>query len=294
MNISFIVGSIEQGILFGIMALGVYMTFRILNYADLSVDGSFPLGAAVSARLIVAGVNPIVSVLVAIIAGGIAGALTGFLNTKLKITGLLSGILTMSSLYSINLRIMGRSNIPLLQQHTLFDIAVSAWNGSPAVPFLLLGLTLLGVMLLLYWFLRTRVGFALRASGDNPQMVRSLGVNTDNMKLLGLVISNAIVSLSGALAAQYMGFADVGMGIGTVVAGLASVIIGEMLVGDKGIGWAVVSVAAGSVIYRLCISMALRYGFAASDLKLMTAILVIVALSAPSIKRFVFITPISE
>lgn len=280
--------------LFGIMALGVYLTFRILNYADLSVDGSFPLGAAVSARLIVLGVNPIVSVLVAVAAGALAGGLTGFLNTRLKITGLLSGILTMSSLYSINLRIMGRSNIPLLQRPTLFGMTASAWGSSPAVSFALLGMTLVCETLLLYCFLRTRLGFALRASGDNPQMVRSLGVNTDNMKLLGLVISNAIVSLSGALAGQYMGFADVGMGIGTVVAGLASVIIGEVLIGDRGIGWAVASVAAGSIVYRLCISVALRYGFAASDLKLMTAILVVIALSAPNIRKLVFTAPARE
>lgn len=167
MNASFIIGSVEQGMLFGIMALGVYMTFRILNYADLSVDGSFPLGAAVSARLIVEGVNPVASVLAATAAGALAGGMTGFLNTKLKITGLLSGILTMSSLYSINLRIMGRSNIPLLQRPTLFDMAAGTFGGSARVSFVLLGLILLSVMLFLYCFLRTRLGFALRASGDN-------------------------------------------------------------------------------------------------------------------------------
>ncbi|NLP19086.1 MAG: ABC transporter permease [Firmicutes bacterium] len=294
MSLGFVLASIEQGMLYGIMALGVYMTFRILNYADLSVDGSLPLGAAVSARLIIAGINPIISVFAAVAAGALAGGMTGFLNTRLKITGLLSGILTMSSLYSINLRIMGRSNIPLLQQPTVFGLAADVFGGSRAVSFLLLGIIELGVMLFMYCFLRTQVGFALRASGDNPQMVRSLGVNTDNMKLLGLVISNAIVSLSGALAGQYMGFADVGMGIGTVVAGLASVIIGEVLVGKRGIGFAIVGVAVGSIVYRLCISLALSYGFAASDLKLMTALLVIIALSAPNIKRAVFAVAVRE
>ncbi|NLJ34301.1 MAG: ABC transporter permease [Firmicutes bacterium] len=285
MSFAFALASMEQGILYGITALGVYITFRILNYADLTVDGSLPLGAAVSARLIVAGVNPVISVLAATAAGALAGAMTGFLHTKLKITGLLAGILTMSSLYSINLRIMGRSNIPLLQEPTVFGLAAETFGGSRAVSFLLLGLILLFVLLFLYCFLRTQLGFALRASGDNPQMVRSLGVNTDNMKLLGLVISNALVSLSGALAGQYMGFADVGMGIGTVVAGLAAVIIGQVLVGKRGIGFALVGVALGSIVYRLCISLALSYGFAASDLKLMTALLVVIALSAPNIKR---------
>ncbi|MGB4552907.1 MAG: ABC transporter permease, partial [bacterium] len=225
MSLGFVLASIEQGMLFAITALGVYLTFRILNYADLSVDGSFPLGAAVSARLIVAGVNPLLAVPAAAAAGALAGSITGFLNTRLKITALLSGILTMTSLYSINLRVMGRSNIPLLQQPTIFGLAGDVLGQSGMASFILLGIILLGVMLILYCFLRTQLGFALRAAGDNPQMVRSLGVNTDNMKLLGLVLSNGIVGLSGALAAQYMGFADVGMGIGTVVAGLASVII---------------------------------------------------------------------
>ena len=285
MSLGFILASIEQGMLFAITALGVYLTFRILNYADLSVDGSFPLGAAVSARLILAGLNPLLSVPAAAAAGALAGSITGFLNTRFKITGLLSGILTMTSLYSINLRIMGRSNIPLLQQPTIFGMAEAALDNPGLASFTLLASILLGVMILLYCFLRTRLGFALRAAGDNPQMVRSLGVNTDNMKLLGLVLSNGIVGLSGALAAQYMGFADVGMGIGTVVAGLASVIIGEVLVGDRGIGFAIVSVALGSIVYRLCISIALSYGFAASDLKLMTAVLVVLALSAPRFKE---------
>lgn len=284
--------SIEQGLVFGIMALGVYITFKILNFADLTVDGSFPLGAAVAASLIVGGHNPFFATSAAIIAGALAGYITGVLNTSAKISDLLAGILTMTSLYSINLRIMGRPNIPLLNQPTIFSIIQdTAKNIFPGFPIQYIYLCLfvaiaLIIKILLDAFLKTQIGFALRATGDNPQMIRSQGVNTDIMKIIGLSLSNALISLSGALVAQYQGFADVGMGIGTIVAGLASVIIGDALLGEKSIFISTIGVLFGSFLYRFSISLVLSFRLAqASDLKLLTALVVIAALTAPRLKK---------
>lgn len=275
---SALVGTIEQGLIYGVMALGVYITFRILDFPDLTVDGSFPLGAAVAAKIIADGGNPLWGSLLAIVAGCLAGLVTGVLNTKLKISGLLAGILTMTGLYSVNLRIMGRANIPLLRKPTLVS-----WFGERGMaPWVLFLVVLLLTKIFLDVFLTTELGFALRATGDNEQMPRSCGVNTDNMKLLGLALSNGLVALSGALVAQYQGFADVGMGIGTVVAGLASVIIGQALVRFNGLAWATTGVIVGSIVYRVAIFGALRLGLAPTDLKLITAILVVIALSGPS------------
>ncbi len=287
MGISFFITSLEQGLAFAVMALGVYTTFRILDFADLSVDGSLPLGAAVSAKFIVAGYNPFLSLIPAIIAGGLAGAITGFLNTRLKIAPLLSGILTMTMLYSINLRIMGRPNIPLLGEKTIFTVMNDMGIPSPWNNLIILFLLIFIVKIILDLFLKTQLGFALRATGDNPQMIRSMGVSTDIMKMIGLIIANALVAFSGALVTQYQGFADVGMGIGTIIAGLASVIIGEVLLGEKNIFVTTLSVIVGSVVYRLSISLALTIGFAASDLKLLTAIIVIVFLSTPKLKNMI-------
>ena len=287
MGISFFITSLEQGLAFAVMALGVYTTFRILDFADLSVDGSLPLGAAVSAKFIVAGYNPFLSLIPAIIAGGLAGAITGFLNTRLKIAPLLSGILTMTMLYSINLRIMGRPNIPLLGEKTIFTVMSDMGIPSPWNNLIILFLLIFIVKIILDLFLKTQLGFALRATGDNPQMIRSMGVSTDIMKMIGLIIANALVAFSGALVTQYQGFADVGMGIGTIIAGLASVIIGEVLLGEKNIFITTLSVIVGSVVYRLSISLALTIGFAASDLKLLTAIIVIVFLSTPKLKNMI-------
>lgn len=275
-----LVGSIEQGLVFGIMALGVYLTFRILDFPDLTVDGSFPLGAAVAAKVIASGGSPLGGTLLACGAGLLAGLTTGFLNTKLKISGLLAGILTMTGLYSVNLRIMGRANIPLLRKPTL----VSWFEGQGVSPWLLFLCVLLFTKLVLDLFLRTEIGFALRATGDNEQMIRSCGVDTDGMKLLGLGLANALVAFSGALVAQNQGFADVGMGIGTIIAGLASVIVGQALIRRASVGWATFGVIVGSLVYRLAIFVALRLGLAATDLKLITAILVVLALSGPSWK----------
>jgi putative ABC transport system permease protein len=285
MNLSFAITSLEQGLAFGIMALGVFISFRILDFADLTVDGSLPLGAAVSARLLVAGVNPFVTLAAAVAAGGMAGAITGFLNTKLKIAPLLSGILTMTSLYSINLRVMGRPNIPLIGKGTIFSFIRDLGVPYPWNNLILLILVIVSVKLTLDAFLNTQIGFALRATGDNPQMIRSMGISTNSMKMLGLILSNALVSLSGALVGQYQGFADVNMGVGTIVAGLASVIIGEVIIGNKSIMIATIGVIIGSILYRFSISIALNLGLAASDLKLLTAILVIIFLSTPRIKK---------
>ena len=285
MNLSFAITSLEQGLAFGIMALGVFISFRILDFADLTVDGSLPLGAAVSARLLTAGMNPFISIAAAVFAGGIAGAMTGFLNTKMKIAPLLSGILTMTSLYSINLRVMGRPNIPLIVKDTIFTAVESFGIPYPWNNILLLIVFILIVKLILDAFLNTQIGFALRATGDNPQMIRSMGISTNSMKMLGLIISNALVALSGALVGQYQGFADVNMGVGTIIAGLASVIIGEVIIGERSMFIATIGVITGSILYRFSISIALNLGLAASDLKLLTALLVIIFLSTPRIKK---------
>lgn len=282
MSIGFALSSLEQGLIYALMALGVFITFRILDFADLSVEGSLPLGAAVSARLIVAGMNPIFSIIAAIIAGGMAGAITGFLNTRLKIAPLLSGILTMTSLWSINLRIMGRPNIPLLGEKTLFSFINLSYPWNNIIISLIFALF---VKIIIDCFLKTQIGFALRATGDNPQMIRSMGISTSTMKMIGLIVANALVALSGALVCQYQGFADVSMGIGTIIAGLASVIVGEVLVGEHSIFITTLGVVLGSIVYRFSISFALTLGFKASDLKLLTAILVLIFLSTPRIKK---------
>lgn len=283
--LSVLAGSLEQGLAFGVMVLGVFLSFRVLDFADLTVDGSFPLGGATAAALLVAGVAPIPATLAALAAGALAGLVTGFLATRGQVTPLLSGILTMTALYSINLRIMGRANISLLRQANLVSLVQDRALGGPYAVLLFFGLLVLALAGLLYWFLHTSLGSALRAAGDNEDMVRSLGVDVQALKVLGLALANALVALSGALVAQYQGFADVGMGIGTIVAGLASVIIGEVILGGATVRRALVAVVAGSAIYRLVIFAALRAGFAPTDLKLMTALLVIAALATPRLKR---------
>lgn len=283
-----LLGTLEQGLVYGLMALGVYITFRILDFPDLTVDGSFPLGAAVAAVGLVSGVNPFATLLLAALAGAAAGAVTGFLHTKLRISGLLSGILTMTALYSVNLRVMGgRPNIPLLRTKTLFDMVVEWGVPKRLVPVLVfLVLCLLG-KLILDWFFHSEIGLAMRATGDNEQMIRSLGANTDSMKLLGLVIANTFVGLSGGLVAQYQGFADVNLGIGMIIAGLASVIIGEVFLKPHTVFSATLGAVVGSIVYRLVIFIALRVGLAPTDLKLMTAVLVIIALSGGTLRSLV-------
>lgn len=285
LNLNFYTKTLEEGMAFVLLALGVYITFRILDFADLTVEGSFPLGAAVVARFIVSGVNPVLATIVAFMAGCIAGMITGIINTKLKIAGLLAGILTMTSLYSINLRIMGKSQISLFRKAKIFDGFEKLFGLDYGILFSLIIIVLI-VKILLDYFLHTEIGMSIRATGDNPVMIETLGVNTDLIKISGLAIANGMVALSGALYAQYSSSADVQMGMGMIVVGLASVIIGEVFVRTSKIPLATLGVIIGAVLYRFAIAVSLRLGFDATDLKIVTAILVILALGAPSIRKF--------
>jgi putative ABC transport system permease protein len=276
--------SLEQGLAYGLVALGIVISFRILSFPDLTVDGSFPLGAAVTARLITMGVAPWLSVLVAVAAGFVAGCCTGLLNTRLKINSLLSGILMMTVLYSVNLRIMGRSNIQLLTVDTLLT-PMERLDLPRLVPLILFFLVVaVGMKIAIDLLMHTQLGMAMRATGDNEQMIRALGVDTDHMTVLGLGLSNACVALSGALVAQDQGFADVGMGIGMIVAGLASIIIGEALFGIRTVSRMTLAALVGSVIYKFIIAVGLRLGLAPTDLKLATGVMVILALGIPALR----------
>ena len=283
------IGAIELGLVYGVMALGVYLTFRILNFPDLTVDGSFTTGAAVAAAMITTGQNPILATLAGAAAGLVAGAITGLLHTKGRIDGLLAGILTMIGLWSVNLRIMGTAkedatvaaNLPLLRADTLFTPLREAdllgtWGG--------IGIILVGVIVLklaVDWFLSTNLGLAIQATGDNGPMIRSFGVSTDRTTILTLAISNGFVALCGALVAQYQGFADISMGIGLILVGLASVILGQAVFGHRFIWLASLAVVLGAVLYRLIIFFAMRAGLDPNDMKLVTAVLVVLALLLP-------------
>ena len=286
-----IISTIAQGLLWALLALGVFITFRILDVADLTVEGSFPMGAAISAVLITMGVNPWITVAIAGIGGMIAGAVTGWIHTKLKIPALLAGILTMIALYSVNLHIMGKANISLLRMDTVYS-AIHSVGISNAMALTIIGVAVTIVVgLFLFWFFGTELGTSIRATGVNPQMIRAQGVNTDSMIVLGLLLSNGFVAVSGALIAQSQGFADIGMGVGTIVIGLASVIIGEVLFtsssivrklfGNSSFVLSLVAVVFGSMIYRIVIATVLYLGMPPNDLKLFTAILVALALSLP-------------
>lgn len=279
--------SFYEGLAYGFVAIGVYITFRVLAFPDLTVDGSFPLGGAVAAVLIINGVNPWLATLAALGAGLCAGLGTSLLNTRLRINALLAGILMMVALYSINLMIMGRSNIPLLREVTVFDQVSQFLGIRTDVTLSIIFMVVLTCMILaiLNWFLRTEIGLALRATGENEQMVRGLGADTNMTTILGVSISNGLVALSGALIAQNQGFSDVGMGIGMIVMGLASVIIGEGLFRPRGITAVLLAVLGGTFAYRLFLSVALRVGLPPADLKLVTALLVIVALAIPFIRK---------
>lgn len=264
-------GILEQGLIFGIMALGVYITYKILDFPDLSVEGSFPLGAAITASCVVSGMNAYEASLLSFLGGAAAGAVTAFLHVKLRITNLLSGILVMIGMYSINLRIMGKANVPLFNKNSIFA------GGMPIV--IIAALFALGVKLMLDLFLKTRFGFLLSATGDNPELVTSLGVSTGLTKTAGLMISNALVALSGSMMAQYQGFSDVGMGTGIIVMGLASVIIGEAIFKKVSIMLPTTMAVIGALLYRTCTALALQLGLPPSDLKLITSIIVIIALA---------------
>ena len=283
-------GALEQGFAYGFLVLGVYLTFRVLDFPDLTVDGSLPLGAAVSAVAITAGFNPFLSLLFAMLAGFLAGMVTGILSTKLGILHLLASILTMIALYSINLRIMGRPNITLLGKPTILEPLTNAGIGMfNAAPLLFAILSILALFLLL-WLLHTAFGLAMQATGANPQMITSQGVNTDRVIILTVGLSNGLAAVSGALLCQSQGAADVNMGVGTIVAGLASVIVGETLFGCRTIRRALLAALLGSLIYRLTIALALslklgQFSFTPSDLNLLTALLVVGALTLPKLRR---------
>ncbi|HBZ58986.1 MAG TPA: ABC transporter permease [Sutterella sp.] len=283
--IDLLIPTVAQGLLWALMAIGVYLTFRVLDVADLSVEGTFPLGAAVAATALSADMGIFAAFVLATIAGALAGVVTGLLTTKLKIPALLAGILTMIGLYSVNLHVMGKANVSLLRVDTVFTFFTDSLGMNDDIATLVVGLiAVLAVGFFLYWFFGTEIGTSLRATGFNPQMARAQGINTDTMVVLGLLISNALVALTGAFVAQSNGFADVGMGVGTIVIGLASVIIGEVLFGSRSFKNCLISVILGSIVYRLVIAVVLQMGMPPNDLKLFTAVLVAIALSLPLIR----------
>ena len=286
-----ILSTVGQGLQWSVLALGVFLTFRILDIADLSVEGSFPLGAAVAATAITAGLGLPAAFVLALVAGSIAGGVTGLLTTKLRIPALLAGILTMIGLYSVNLHVMGKSNVGLLQNETVFTILENSLGLSVAMSGLVVGLVFaVAIAVVIYWFFGTELGTAVRATGFNPQMARAQGINTNTMVVLGLVISNGLVALSGATVAQANGFADVGMGVGTIVIGLASVIIGEVLcdaIFRKGCNFSVklLFIVLGGVLYYMVMTLILWLRLDPNDLKLFTALIVALFLAVPYLQK---------
>lgn len=295
-----LIGSLTIGLILSLLALGVYLSFRIFDFPDITADGSITLGAAAASILLVHDVHPLAATVAGALLGCVAGTVTGVLHTRFKIHGLLSGILVMTALYSVNLHIMGRSNIPLLSERTLATLAGAAGRralgGAPTcglfgwevmtqdmASLVFMFAVILAVAGGLYLFLRTGLGTAMRATGDNPQMIRALGVNTGRMIVIGLALSNGLIALAGALLAQYQGFADVQMGIGMIVWGLASVIIGEALVKTRHLALTIAGVLMGSVLFRLMVAIALRWGLNPNDLKLITAVFVFAALVVPGL-----------
>lgn len=288
MSLFALLGAVEIGLIFSLVALGVFISFRLLRFPDLTVDGSFPLGGAVCAILISTGTHPAIATLAATGAGAVAGLVTGWLNVRLKIMDLLASILIMIALYSINLRIMGGPNVPLINDDTLFTLLQPPgledyWSR----PMLLL-VVVIAAKLLMDWFFATERGLAIRATGSNPRMARAQGVNTGGMVLLGMAVSNALVGLAGALFAQTQGGSDISMGIGTIVIGLAAVIVGESILPSRRLMLATLAVIVGAIVYRFFIALALNsdfIGLKAQDLNLVTALLVAVALVIPQLKR---------
>lgn len=292
-----LIGALTIGLILSLLTFGVFISFRIFAFPDITADGSVTLGGAVTGVLLVAHVHPLLATAAAFVAGALAGTTTGILHTRFKINGLLSGILVMTALYSVNLHVMGKSNLPLLTERTLASIA-EAWavrllgGQSLALFGWDVGARDAGVLAMafaaaavigaaLYLFFRTNIGTAMQAAGDNAQMIRALGVNVETMIVLGLALSNGLIAMAGGLLTQYQGFADVQMGIGMVVWGLASIIIGEALVGVRDLGYVIVGAVMGSVLFRLIVALALRGGLDPNDLKLVTAAFVFIALVLP-------------
>ena len=295
-----LIGSITIGLVLSLLALGSFISFRIFDFPDITAEGSFTFGAAITAFLIVAGINPVAASALAFTGGLLAGSATGLIHTRFKINSLLSGILVMTALYSVNLHVMGKSNVPLLSQNTLFTwfekfsdnisgenavINLIGWTVPAKDLWTLLFCLLIVVVfcLLLLWFFRTNIGTAMRATGDNDQMIRALGVNTKGMIIFGIALSNGFIALSGSMLAQLQGFADVQMGIGMMVWGLASVIIGEALISEKSLGHLIAGAVIGAVLFRLLVAVALRWGMNPNDLKLITAAFVFLALVVPGL-----------
>jgi len=290
------------GLILSLLALGIFISFRVFDFPDITVEGSFTLGAVLGAMLIVKGMNPLLACVIAFAGGMIAGALTGLIHTRFKINPLLSGILVMTALYSVNLHVLGRSNLPMQGAMTVFSPLekISLWIFGGKEKILLLGwsvdakdlLVLLAALIVislicivLRWFFRTHLGTAMRATGDNAQMIRALGVNTKNMIVFGIALANGLVALSGAMLAQFQGFADVQMGIGMMVWGLASVIIGQVVVGETSVGYVIFGAVLGSVLFRLLVAIALRLGMNPNDLKIITAGFVFIALILPVLMK---------
>lgn len=281
-----LLGAIALGLLWAVMTIGVYITYRILGIADLTVEGSITLGAAVSAAMIQSGQNPALATAVALLCGLGAGLVSGLLHTKLRIPALLSGILTMIALWSLNLRVMGSANVSILRLATVFT-PIQNLGASKYISWISVGGVLaIGVVSILYWFFGTELGSAIRATGNNPNMARAQGMNTDNMILLGLMLSNGLVALSGSLIAQSQAFADIQMGTGSIVIGLASLIVGEVLFGRRNFYLRLLSLIFGAMTYRIIIAMVMELGMHPNDLKLFTAITVAFALSMPRFRDY--------
>ncbi len=297
-----LIGSICIGLILALLALGTFISFRIFNFPDITAEGSFTFGAAITAALIVAGTNPLVAMMFAFIGGLLAGSATGLIHTRFKIHPLLAGILVMTSLYSVNLHVMGKSNVPLLSETTLFTwfgnfsdhisgkdavVDLAGWTvlARDMWTFLFCTAIIIAFSLILLWFFRTNFGTAMRATGDNDQMIRALGVNTRAMVIFGVALANGFIALSGSLLAQYQGFADVQMGIGMMVWGLASVIIGEALIRENRLGLLIAGAVTGAVLFRLLVAIALRWGINPNDLKLITAVFVFLALVLPEFMK---------
>ena len=299
---SLLIGSTTIGLILALLALGIFISFRIFEFPDITAEGSFTFGAATASALIVANVNPLLACLMAFIAGMAAGAATGIIHTRFKINPLLAGILVMTALYSVNLHIMGKSNIPLLNETTVFtwienlSTAVSGpddkmmligWEVATKDVWLLMFcfLSIVVFCIILWWFFKTNIGTAMRATGDNPQMIRALGVNTKMLIVGGIALSNGFIALAGAILAQFQGFADVQMGLGMLVWGLASVIIGEAIINDNSVGFIIIGAVVGSVLFRLLVAIALRWGLNPNDLKIITALFVFIALILPGLMK---------
>ena len=278
---SIIISAISQGLLWSILAIGIHITYRILNISDLTSEGSFTLGAAIFASLLMMDISPIIALIMALISGSLAGLVTGILTTKLHIPSLLSGILSMTGLYSINLRIMGKANIPLNQKTTLLTVIKNLLGfAKDRDAAIILGLIVaLVIIIILVWFFNTEFGYAIIATGSNEKMIRANGINSDFTKIAGLMIANALIALSGALVCQYNGYAEVGQGIGAIVVGLASVSIGEVIFRNRSFLLSLIGIVSGSVIYRIIVAIVINANFiSANDMKLFTSIIVALAL----------------